>query len=147
MKKFFKSKNAADSNDLSPDITSQIGAIKIQLDFLEKKIDALLSRSSSHQSGKPHFAHRVNRNNDRGFKNPRNNDFGFKGGNLTRTTCSECHTTCEIPFKPTGNRPVYCSNCFSKRKNDNPSNSARYGSPKKTGFETFFNKNKGRKQR
>jgi len=29
--------------------------------------------------------------------------------------CSECGEDCEIPFKPTGNRPVFCSNCFSKQ--------------------------------
>ncbi len=27
-------------------------------------------------------------------------------------TCSQCGQACEIPFKPTGERPVFCRNCF-----------------------------------
>ncbi len=27
-------------------------------------------------------------------------------------TCAECGNRCEVPFKPTGEKPVYCSNCF-----------------------------------
>ncbi|MDD5681408.1 MAG: hypothetical protein PHI59_09245, partial [Candidatus Omnitrophica bacterium] len=26
---------------------------------------------------------------------------------------------CEVPFKPSGDRPVYCKECFSKRKAGN----------------------------
>ncbi|MCK5451357.1 MAG: hypothetical protein KAI70_06295, partial [Candidatus Omnitrophica bacterium] len=26
---------------------------------------------------------------------------------------------CEVPFKPRDDRPVYCKDCFSKRKNEN----------------------------
>jgi CxxC-x17-CxxC domain-containing protein len=29
-----------------------------------------------------------------------------------KTTCSECHAPCEVPFKPNGKKPVYCRNCF-----------------------------------
>ena len=29
-------------------------------------------------------------------------------------TCSECGKQCEIPFRPTGSRPVFCSDCFRK---------------------------------
>lgn len=38
--------------------------------------------------------------------------------------CDKCKKECQVPFKPTGDKPVYCSDCF--RKNDN-SNSG-YGS-------------------
>ena len=39
------------------------------------------------------------------------------GGRLTmhQATCSECGASCEIPFRPSGNRPVFCSNCFAKQ--------------------------------
>jgi len=30
--------------------------------------------------------------------------------------CYSCGEDCEIPFKPSGNRPVYCQVCFAKRK-------------------------------
>lgn len=40
---------------------------------------------------------------------------GFKKpAMLHRTTCSKCGTQCEVPFKPTGERPVLCNNCFKR---------------------------------
>ena len=29
--------------------------------------------------------------------------------------CAECNKDTEVPFRPSGDRPVYCSDCFSKR--------------------------------
>lgn len=28
--------------------------------------------------------------------------------------CSKCGKNCKVPFKPTGSKPVFCSDCFSK---------------------------------
>jgi CxxC-x17-CxxC domain-containing protein len=33
-----------------------------------------------------------------------------------KATCGECKKECEVPFKPSGDRPVYCKACFAKRK-------------------------------
>lgn len=33
---------------------------------------------------------------------------------MHETTCSECGKSCEVPFKPSGDKPVYCSDCFEK---------------------------------
>ena len=33
--------------------------------------------------------------------------------------CAECGKSCEVPFRPTGERPVLCRNCFGG-KNDGP---------------------------
>ena len=30
--------------------------------------------------------------------------------------CAECSKECGVPFKPDGNRPVYCQSCWAKRK-------------------------------
>jgi len=30
--------------------------------------------------------------------------------------CADCKKTSELPFKPSGDRPVYCKECFSKRR-------------------------------
>lgn len=35
---------------------------------------------------------------------------------MTSVTCSECGKPAQVPFKPRGDRPVYCSDCFSKQK-------------------------------
>lgn len=30
--------------------------------------------------------------------------------------CTECGQKCQVPFRPTGDKPVYCTNCFAKRQ-------------------------------
>jgi CxxC-x17-CxxC domain-containing protein len=30
--------------------------------------------------------------------------------------CGDCGTSCQVPFKPSGDRPVYCSSCFGNHK-------------------------------
>jgi CxxC-x17-CxxC domain-containing protein len=40
---------------------------------------------------------------------------------LHKAVCADCQKDCEIPFKPTLERPVYCKECFSKRKSGNSS--------------------------
>ncbi|MEK6947677.1 MAG: CxxC-x17-CxxC domain-containing protein [Nanoarchaeota archaeon] len=31
-------------------------------------------------------------------------------------TCSECGTQTKVPFKPKEGRPVYCKDCYMKKK-------------------------------
>ncbi len=51
--------------------------------------------------------------------------FGQGGGyggpqrEMHKATCAECKKECEVPFKPSGDRPVYCKECFSKRRDSN----------------------------
>jgi CxxC-x17-CxxC domain-containing protein len=44
---------------------------------------------------------------------------GGYGGSRVRemhpATCAQCGKETEVPFRPSGDRPVYCSDCFSKR--------------------------------
>ena len=35
--------------------------------------------------------------------------------------CAECGTEATVPFRPRGDRPVYCSDCFSKMRTESPS--------------------------
>ncbi len=43
---------------------------------------------------------------------------GSYGNGSTRqmfpVTCAECGKDTQVPFEPRGDRPVYCSDCFSK---------------------------------
>ena len=39
--------------------------------------------------------------------------------NMTKVTCSSCGVECEVPFKPTSSKPVYCSDCFAKKGKSN----------------------------
>src|SRR5205807_7756068 len=31
-------------------------------------------------------------------------------------TCSSCGQEAQVPFQPSGNKPVYCSSCFEQRR-------------------------------
>lgn len=72
-----------------------------------------------------------NRGGDRGgnrgggFKKPWEKD-GGRGGDrgdrrevtMHKTVCSECGNSCEVPFKPSSDKPVYCDNCFSNKRDN-----------------------------
>jgi len=53
--------------------------------------------------------------NDRGGS--RGGGRRFDGGDrgprpMHPATCSKCNKDCEVPFRPTGDKPVFCSDCF-----------------------------------
>lgn len=67
--------------------------------------------------------------NDKGSRARRSDDRfrrrdDNRGGSFNRSgsgslqmypaTCDECGKSCEVPFRPTGDRPVYCSDCFER---------------------------------
>jgi len=35
---------------------------------------------------------------------------------MHKVTCAECGKETEVPFKPEENRPVYCKECYQKRR-------------------------------
>jgi len=35
---------------------------------------------------------------------------------MYKVTCSDCGKETEVPFKPTGDRPVYCRDCFQQHR-------------------------------
>lgn len=51
-------------------------------------------------------------NNKRGYGNSPKSGYKREGGAMHKTTCSNCGKDCEVPFRPTGEKPVYCSDCF-----------------------------------
>ncbi|QQG41842.1 MAG: hypothetical protein HYV90_00820 [Candidatus Woesebacteria bacterium] len=53
------------------------------------------------------------------FGGPRSFDRGGNRGDrpMFKTTCSNCGKECEVPFRPTNGKPVYCSDCFEKMGN------------------------------
>ena len=64
------------------------------------------------------------RNSDR-YDRPRG---GRDWGRTTmhRTVCDDCGLNCEVPFKPTGEKPVYCSDCFGHNNSDRDSGRGRW---------------------
>lgn len=35
---------------------------------------------------------------------------------MHKATCASCGQVCEVPFRPTGSKPVYCKECFRKNE-------------------------------
>lgn len=40
------------------------------------------------------------------------------GRQLFDVTCSSCGSKTQVPFKPSGDRPVYCRDCFMKQRSN-----------------------------
>ncbi len=49
---------------------------------------------------------------NRGSSNRRRSDGGQQ--KMHSAVCATCSKKCEVPFRPTGEKPIYCSNCFEK---------------------------------
>ncbi|MBU0628128.1 MAG: hypothetical protein KKC75_02985 [Nanoarchaeota archaeon] len=45
---------------------------------------------------------------------------------MHEVTCDKCGKSCEVPFKPTGSKPVYCRDCY--RKDEDSGSESRFGS-------------------
>src|SRR5258706_16143280 len=68
------------------------------------------------------FSRGGSRGGDRGrssFGAPRSFERGGDRGNrpMFTATCSNCGKECQVPFRPTNGKPVYCSDCFEKMGN------------------------------
>ena len=57
---------------------------------------------------------RPQRSDNRRFDNRR---FDRQPREMHKATCADCKNECEVPFKPTEGKPVYCQDCFAKRRN------------------------------
>ena len=48
---------------------------------------------------------------------------GGRGGDrpdMHKAVCTDCGNNCEVPFRPTGEKPIFCSDCFKGKRDDNP---------------------------
>ena len=43
-------------------------------------------------------------------------DGGYGQREMHHAVCAECGKDATVPFQPRGDRPVYCSDCFSKQR-------------------------------
>lgn len=40
------------------------------------------------------------------------------GRQMFEVTCSSCGNKATVPFRPSGDRPVYCRDCYMQQRND-----------------------------
>lgn len=106
-----------------PDLVTAMMKLVERLEFLEKKTDMVLGRVSNlpsemrravqeFQRPEPfHHVQPVQRpvNNSQQNTAPRERI-------LHKAVCADCRKQCEVPFRPSGDRPVYCPECFAIRK-------------------------------
>lgn len=68
------------------------------------------------------------------FQKGNNRGGGFRGGNgggrpnfggnrgdrrevsMHKAVCDQCHKSCEVPFRPSSDKPIYCNDCFSSKR-------------------------------
>lgn len=64
-------------------------------------------------------------------------DFGSRDSDRPRimykTICSNCGNECEVPFKPTGSKPVFCRECFQNQRSSGSARSENF--PQRSNFE------------
>ncbi|MGH7197877.1 MAG: CxxC-x17-CxxC domain-containing protein [Candidatus Omnitrophota bacterium] len=96
MKKHSKSKLPAVPR-VDPYLEGLMAKLLDRLGALERKMDTLIGQAKPAQGPEAHQPPRRDRT-------------------LYEAICADCHSVCEVPFKPSEDRPVYCKKCFAKRK-------------------------------
>ena len=59
------------------------------------------------------------------FRDRDSGSFERRRTEMHQVTCDKCGKQCEVPFKPTGDKPVFCSDCFRKEGGSSSSPSSR----------------------
>jgi CxxC-x17-CxxC domain-containing protein len=111
-----KDRGAAPSG--GADVTELMAKMLERFAALDRKLDTLLSRSGDRAAQPKPYPNTFQRfDRMRAQEEPRVSPNGnFNQRTLHKAVCADCGNGCEVPFKPTGDRPVYCKDCFSKRK-------------------------------
>lgn len=92
--------------DKTTDIAEQILKVRQQLTFLDKKVDTLIAQLSKAPALPSHPQRQAMPGQAPAFRERQ----------MHKAVCADCSKECEVPFRPTGERPVYCRECFAKRR-------------------------------
>jgi CxxC-x17-CxxC domain-containing protein len=68
------------------------------------------------RTGKKSFGNKARNNREDSPSKSYRNSQDQRKNQLTTVMCADCGEECQIPFVPTTDRPVYCSECFRKNK-------------------------------
>lgn len=116
------------------DIADVVTKIQEQLAVLDRKLDSFMTKSLNElaqalAASKPAQVVHV----PVSTSNPQLNN--RSGRPMYAVVCFECGKDTEIPFKPSGDRPVFCKECFAKRRGQ----SAKVVESKPQGFSIASN--------
>lgn len=97
------------TNRVEPNLEVFMSKIEQQLIHLERKLDVVIAQNSAKPKEtvvRPPDAVRP----DHQQPHQRHERVMYKA------VCADCSSPCEVPFKPTAERPVYCKECWSRRR-------------------------------
>ncbi len=98
-----------------PDLLGVMAQIQESLAMLEKKMDLVIEKTvlkaTPVNSNKPNSSSSGPSQPQQNHQNPPRRE-----RQLYEAICADCSKVCEVPFQPREDRPVYCKECFAKRK-------------------------------
>ena len=106
-----------------PDLVTAMIKLVERLEVLERKTDQVFGRIGNLPSEMrravqdlhpPQPFHQTQSGQNHG-NNPQQNT-APRERILYKAVCADCCKHCEVPFRPSGDRPVYCPECFAIRK-------------------------------
>lgn len=100
------------------DILVFIAKIHEQLVSLDRKVDLLISKTMAPKPAeiKPFSAQKPFQLQSNAHAQAQRQNARFRERIMYKTICADCKKQCEVPFRPSGDRPVFCQECFSRRK-------------------------------
>jgi CxxC-x17-CxxC domain-containing protein len=82
---------------------------------------------------------RDDRGGNRGFGRSNFGRSSFRGNEgpreMFKAVCGKCGKDCEVPFRPSGDRPVFCSECFQNSRGEGDSRNYSNRGPVRPSFQ------------
>ncbi len=113
-KRSTKQKSTQTAASAEQDVIGLITTLVQRLVVLETKIDKVLS-SVSRQSQEVPRQHQHQRPTP-AIPAVHNNMQNNNRRPMYSAVCADCGKNCEVPFRPSADRPIYCKTCFVTRK-------------------------------
>ncbi len=115
-----KAAKAAEPETEMPDLVAVMTKLTERLAAVESKVDRLLNQNNGQRP--QHQQHHQPQHHHNRPQQPQHNynqpapQHQHSGKVTYPAVCAECRKQCELPFKPSQDRPGYCKECFMKRK-------------------------------
>ena len=90
---------------VDPFLEGMMAKLLDRLQNLERKMDKVLSQTTSKGSGGAHVP-----------QQPQPVQPARRERQMYEAICADCSKVCEVPFQPSDNRKVYCKACWARRK-------------------------------
>ncbi len=118
---------------VDPYIDGLMSKLLERLVSLENKLDRVLSQSTGAPAGNSHTPKAQPQHQAPHVPQQPPAQQQRRDRVMYEAICADCSKVCEVPFKPSEDRAVYCKECFGRRKSGgNSGNGGGNGMPKLT---------------